>query len=236
MIDYTKAAVEIISNDVKKILKVYRFVTIVAKTLPFVYFVYAIVAGVAFPVINIAFCALAMFFIVREIIISKKIDEYIQLLPFANKEAKKIIEKNIHLLKKEKSQKLLTTKWIKTIDSTLDFVFIAYAIFATTTHITWVSVVLAVCVVLTWLLRMVILVATLYTNSRRNLLLTAVANDLPIEFVNNWLVGNFGKMTEKEEEKAKEKLDKIVDQRREEKAKKWQQRKEKLKGFFKNND
>lgn len=233
MMDYIKATTTIVSNDVKKVLKVYRFVTIVAKTVPFIYFVYAIVAGVAYPVINIAFCALSMFFIIREIIISKKIDEYKGLLPFAKKEAKKIIQKDIHLLKKQKAKRLLTTKWLKAIDSTLDFVFIAYTIFATTTHLTWFSVALAVCVVLTWILRLFVLIATIYINSRRNLLVTAVLNDLPLEFVNKLVSNSFGEISEKEEANAQEKLDKIVEEKKQQKVIRREERKEKIKSFFK---
>lgn len=217
MIDYTKAAIEIISDDVKRMVKIYKIATIVAKVVPFVYFIYTIVTGIAFPVINVTFCVLSMIFIIREVIVSKKINDYKELLPFAKRKEKKNIQADIRELKNKKKTTLLAKKWIKAIDSTLDLLFMIYAIFATTTHLTWVSVMLTVMVVLTWLFHLIVLVATLYISNRKQLLCDAVKMDVdnlvrPITTVGNAIKKIVTGKESEESAKTKERkfLDKIV--------------------------
>ena len=65
------------------------------------------------------------------------------------------------------------------------------------------------------------------------MLVTAVLNDLPLEFVNKLVLNSFGEISEKEEASAQEKLDKIVEEKRQQKVIKREERKEKIKSFFK---
>jgi len=210
MFDYTKEAISVIVDDYKTALKVYKIFSILGKITPFVYIVYALLVGVANAVINVMFCVVSVIFIIREGILAKKIKNIEDVLPVLSKKDKKQAKCQLKLLKKERKDMFAINKWIKLADTSIDLIFICYMIFATSTHLTWVSVLLAVFVVVTWLLRLAVLFITGYISNRKKLLTEAVKEDVTNPFNAVDTVKKFlGK------EKEENKFIKFLDERKE---------------------
>ena len=213
MFDYTKEAINVLVCDYKKALKLYKIFAVVGKVAPFVYFIYALFVGVANAIVNIVFCVISMFFIVREAILAKKIKNIRDILPDLKKQEKREAKKELKFLRQERQEMLATNNWIKLLDATFDLIFIGYTIFATSTHLTWVSVLLAVFVVISWLLRIAVLLVATYINNRKRLLTEAVKEDItnPFNAVDT-VKRFFGK--EKEENRVIKFLDERMEKRK----------------------
>ena len=89
------------------------------------------------------------------------------------------------------------------VDVTIDVVVVFFSIYTTTTYVTGVSVLMAVCIAVSWILRVMVAMITRYINNRKNMVLAAIELDVPIDIFNALLQSKLGDLPDSEKEKAR---------------------------------
>lgn len=200
MLDYTKAALQKIADDFKRLVYFFNVVTQIAYM---AYLTYAIFAGMGILWINITLAAIAMGYFVFFMIVTQGKALY--------------VKQNLHVVVQRifKISKLLLKFF--TIGVML------YGIYNTTQNVTPFGVILSAMMIVGWLLQLIFEVIGSILTSRFQLLVAAIEADKeelskPVKAVGNFFKKLTGKEVEPEKEKEKSKsriwLDKKVEENR----------------------
>lgn len=211
MLDYTKAAVAKIVDDLKRVGYIFN---IVIQSLSIVYLVYAICVSAGILWANIALLTFSVVFFVFYLITHNKNGKQVRQIYKATKRA---------------------CKWIKLSIRAFTLGIMMYSLYAATTHTTAVSVILTALMVVGWTLQVLLEIVLAFAESRFEILIAGIQADFenaikPVQSVGNFLKKVTGQEVEpdKEPTRARKILDKRVSEVRAERKKK----KEEKRGFF----
>lgn len=214
MFDYTKAAVQKIGDDFKKLVYVFNILTQIAYM---AYLIYAIFAGVGVRWVNITLASIAVAYFVFFMIMTRGNALYLR--------------KNVHKIVAK------IFKYSKMLLKLFTIVVVVYGIYSTTQKTTPFGVILSAFMIVGWLLQLVFEIIGAILVPRFQLLVAALEADKdeltkPVKAVGNFFKKLTGKEIEPEKEKSKQRLwlDKKVEEsrakRREEKLQEKEARKQ----------
>jgi len=197
---------DILFEDYHKISKIYRWVTFISKLCVVAYFIYVVFINAGQFYFNIIFGSIGVFFVVYDFVALGKIENIKFHIPAMNRTNKKQAQKEIKMVKQKQAGMHKVKRIVGLIDVSIDVIVVFYTIYATTTHVTIISIFMAILIAVTWIIRVLVSIITCYITSRKKLLATAFALDIPFNSVNNWIQNITGEITEEEKEKYKEVL------------------------------
>ncbi len=198
--------------------KAYRAFTTISKLFTFAYFLYAVFVNAGKLYLNIIFGSIGLFFAIYDFFVLGKIDNLKYHIPMMEKKYKKQAMAAVQTAKTKQNSMKKIKQIIGLVDVTIDVVVVFFSIYTTTTYVTGVSVLMAVCIAVSWILRVMVAMITRYINNRKNMVLAAIELDVPIDIFNALLQSKLGELPDSEKEKAREKLAKETQKRKERKA------------------
>lgn len=165
MFKYTKAAVDIIIEDIKKYCNIFKYGSMI---FTFAYFIYALYTNNGNVIVNIVLISLFFLYTVLDILTHNK---DFKLL-------KKIIRRSY------KSIKLLT--------KTFSLGVMIYGIYMATTNVSPISIILATLMIILWVLQLLFEIVIEIFNDKKDLLIAGWNKDIenlkkPVTTVNNFI-------------------------------------------------
>jgi len=179
MFKYTKASINIIIDDIKKFLKVFRVLSLLATT---AYFVFQIVTKNGILWLNIVLASLFIIFTVLDFVFEKA--------------KKKTVKK--HLKR--------TYQWIKLLTGAFTLGFTIYEIYkAPAGSVNGVSIILATLMIILWIVKLITEILVEYIQARSEMVMVAYNEDVDtIKRPVNNVVNVVRKFTGKQVEEIKE--------------------------------
>lgn len=198
MLDYTKVAFAKVVEDFRTL----RFVgTLLSQFLYIGYLVYAIIVGAGFLSVNIVLLSVSIAYVVFYVfVVGRK--------GYGLKSKKKIIRRIF--------------VWLKLLFRAFTLGITVYGIYAMTTHVTPISIILATLSIIFWVLQVIIEILSILVENRANLMLEAIKADYehlkrPFSAVGNIVKRVTGREVEsvKENSSIREHLDVLVEKAKE---------------------
>lgn len=165
MFKYTKAAIDILINDIRKYCNIFKYGSMIFTVL---YFIYAIFSNTGNYIINSVLLGLFLFYIFLDLSTGKK---EVKLL-------KRFILKGYKILK-------FTTK-------TFSLFVMVYSIYNATTNVSAISIILATLMIIMWVLQLLFEIVIQLFNDKKDLIVAGWNKDIenlkrPVTNVTNFI-------------------------------------------------
>ena len=201
MFKYTREALSVIIEDIKRYCKFFKFGSLIFSL---VYFTYAIISGTGFLIANIVLLSLLGVYTLFEIITSNKNIKYV----------KRYVKRSY--------------KWTNIIIKAFTLGSMLYSIYSATTKVSAISIIIITLMIVLWVVQLLLEIAAEIIENKADLLVNAYNQDIkdlkdtvkkPVTMISNGFKKLMGKDIEPKEEKSKiiQKLDKRIEEKLEEK-------------------
>lgn len=151
MFKYTKTAIEMVVGDIRKIMNIFSYCSLIFTSL---YFVYALIAKTGNFYANIVLCALFVFYTIFQFVTNGK----------KHKIVRKVVKRGY--------------SWARILIKAFTLGAMLYGIYTATTKVSAISTILATLMIIMWVLQLLLEILTEVVEDKKDLLIAGIQKDI----------------------------------------------------------